>query len=119
MEDLDKHFLDLEEKFLRPAARSSRKNLEELLTEDFFEVGASGGVYDRKSIVSAMLGEYPPAWSIANFKVTPLSDDIVLVTYLATTSTGPSAVRSSIWKRSDGRWRMAFHQGTKVAEGRP
>jgi hypothetical protein len=116
-DDLEKHLYSLEEQLLRPATRSSRRNLEELLTEDFFEFGSTGATYDRERIISMMVSDYPVAWSIANFKVTRLAEDVALVTYLATTSKGPSALRCSIWKRAGGRWRMAFHQGTRVPEG--
>ena len=101
---------------MKPAARSSREKLEELLTEDFVEFGSSGGIHDRAYIIANALSEGPAAWSIANFKLSILTVDVALVTYIATQSGGASSLRSSIWKRSDGRWRMAFHQGTRIME---
>ncbi len=113
-EDLEQLLGAHEERLLRAAPRSSRKTLEELLAEDFYEFGSSGTVWDRESVISALTMESPAAWSIANFKATALTEDVALVTYLATTGAGGSSLRSSIWKRDDGRWRMAFHQGTKI-----
>ena len=46
--DLRRHLRDLEEQLVKPAARSSREKLEELLTEDFVEFGSSGGIHDRE-----------------------------------------------------------------------
>jgi hypothetical protein len=114
-EDPAQHLIELEEKLLRAATRSSRKHVEELLGEGFFEFGSSGNVYDREMVISALLMEAPAAWSIANFKATPLDKDVALVTYLATTGDGASSLRCSVWKRHGGQWRMQFHQGTKVS----
>jgi len=114
--DLRKHLFDLEERLAAPAARLSREEAEELLTEDFFEFGSSGRILDRAGIVSTLAANSPSAWSIANFTLAALADDVVLVTYVATRAGGGSTLRSSIWKRQAGRWRMAFHQGTKIQE---
>jgi hypothetical protein len=114
--DLRRHLYDLEERLAGPAARISREQAEELLAEDFFEFGSSGRVVDREKVVAGIATLSPNAWSIANFQLTPLAEDVALVTYVATQSARGSTLRSSIWKRSGGRWRMAFHQGTKIAD---
>ena len=114
--DLRRHLYDLEERLAGPAARISREEAEELLADDFFEFGSSGKVVDRDKVVSGIAMLSPNAWSIANFELTLLAEDIALVTYIATQSGRGSTLRSSIWKRAGGRWRMAFHQGTKIAE---
>jgi len=114
--DLERQLFGLEQQLMRPGVRSSRQALEALLTEDFVEFGSSGHVHDRASIISALLLEPPAAWSIANFRVRLLSGDVALVTYLASMSGGGSSLRCSIWKRVDGQWKMAFHQGTPARE---
>jgi hypothetical protein len=114
--DLRKHLFDLEARLAAPAARISREEAEELLAQDFFEFGSSGTTVDREKVVSGMAALMARGWSIANFKLTILADDVALVTYIATQSGRGSTNRSSIWKRSDGRWRMAFHQGTRIPE---
>ena len=114
--DLRRHLYDLEERLAGPAARISREEAEELLAEDFFEFGSSGRIVDREKVVSGIAMLSPNAWSIANFRLTMLADGIALVTYIATQAGRGSSLRSSIWKRIDGRWRMAFHQGTKIAD---
>lgn len=116
MVELEQHLYGLEQDLMRPATRSSRRNLEALLAEDFVEVGASGITYDRESVISALLLENPIAWSIASFRARPLADGVALVTYVATKGDGESSLRCSIWKLSEGRWRMTFHQGTNVPE---
>jgi hypothetical protein len=114
--NLEQQLYGLEQQLLRPATRSSRKNLEELLAEDFVEFGSSGVIYDRASVISSLAQENPVAWSIASFKARALAEGVALVTYVATKGEVDSSLRCSIWKLTDGRWRMAFHQGTKVQE---
>lgn len=112
--ELERKLYDLELAFMRPAARSSRKRLEELIDEDFVAFASTGERYDRERCICALLLESPPAWSIVGFEVRVVVPGVVLTTYLATTSGGPSSHRSSIWKLADGRWRIAFHQGTRL-----
>ena len=112
--DLERQLRELELRIMRPAARSSRQDLEGLIAEDFVEFGSSGAIYDRAAIVSALVLEQAAAWSIADFKARLLAEEVALVTYVATMSGRGSSLRCSIWKRTGGRWRMAFHQGTRI-----
>jgi hypothetical protein len=112
--DLERHLRNLEEQLLEQDTRSSRAAVEALLTDDFVEFGSSGTIYDRTAVVSALATETPVQRSITQFKAVALADGVTLVTYVATTSGGQTSLRSSIWKRASGQWRMAFHQGTRV-----
>ena len=107
----------LEEQLLQPEVRGSAERLAALLAEDFVEFGSSGRVFDRKQIIAALADETPTKRSLSKFEATMLSEDIALVTYRATRGSQPGAgavhtLRSSIWRRSNGRWQMVFHQGT-------
>jgi hypothetical protein len=56
------------------------------------------------------------------FKTVVRAPAVVLVTYRAGRQHGSEAsseasLRSSIWKRIDGRWQMLFHQSTVASEG--
>lgn len=113
---LEKKLYALELEFMRPATRSSRKRLEDLIDERFVAVASTGDVYDRAGAISALLLESPPAWSIVGFEVRALGEEVFLTTYVATTSGAPSSHRSSIWRLRDGRWTIAFHQGTRVRD---
>jgi hypothetical protein len=113
---LEKKLYALELEMMRPATRSSRASLEELIDEDFVAFASTGAMYDRESCISALLLERPQAWSIGGFQVRLLAPGVALATYVATTSAGPSSHRSTIWKLADGRWRMTFHQGTAVKD---
>jgi len=109
----------LEESLLNPAVRRDGERLRTMLTEDFLEFGSSGRVWTRKSIIELLATEknfFPPA--IEDFHCTMLTDKVALVTYRTLRKDGKSgesleSLRSSIWTRQDGEWRMRFHQGTR------
>src|SRR6185312_5186042 len=67
--ELEKKLCGLELEFMRPATRSSRKRLEELIDEDFVAFASTGDSYDRAGTISALLLESPPAWSMVGFEV--------------------------------------------------
>lgn len=93
-----------------------------LLADDFVEFGSSGKVWDKPSIVASMRMETPAERiTVEDFAARELAPDVVLVTYISRRGKKPaggppafSALRSSIWKRVDGKWQMIFHQGTKT-----
>jgi hypothetical protein len=104
---------------LRPAVRRDPNRVAALLTEDFFEIGASGRVWTRDEILDSLVSEAYSAPVIEDFACQQLVKDVVLVTYRAMRSdeeTGQRSVtlRSSIWMKKPGKWQMRFHQGTRV-----
>lgn len=113
----------LEESLLDPAVRRNRARLLEMLTEDFVEFGSSGRMWTRKSIIELLAKEtafVPPA--IEDFQCALLASDFALVTYRTVRTdekTGErlASLRSSIWIRSSGEWKMRFHQGTRTQLG--
>ncbi len=56
-EDLQKTIYDLETSLLKPEIRSSIKDLDSLLADDFMEFGSSGKVYDKKNILERLPGD--------------------------------------------------------------
>jgi ribonuclease HI len=106
--------IELERRLIQPEVRRDRAALMALLHEDFCEFGASGRVYDRDSIVEALLASHGSAASASDFKAARLGPDAVLLTYRADTH----SLRTSVWLRGrDGAWRMRLHQGTPAAQG--
>ena len=111
---LAEDLLALEEALLRPPVRHSAAGLERLLADDFREFGASGTVYDRASMIELLMQESRAPFTpveVSEFAVRKLGDDAALVTYR--TKRGDIVrLRSSVWRRDAGSWRMMFHQGT-------
>jgi hypothetical protein len=107
-------FRELETSLHRRSVRNSRAAVSALLEDEFVEFGRSGRIYD-KGLTVELLGaddsDFVP--EVRDFRVRPLSAEIMLVTYRSGRG-DVFALRSSIWRMSGGKWRMAFHQGTAV-----
>jgi hypothetical protein len=84
------------------------------LANDFFEFGSSGKVlYKDDDIADDGIGIVK--MKLSDFEIRPLSDDIVLATYLILNEiSNQHSIRSSIWKLNEGVWKMVFHQGTNT-----
>ena len=118
--DLEALLLELESALLLREVRASAARLEELLDDDFHELGVSGTVWTRAAIVEALRDEAFSERTISDFRVKRMASDVALVTYRAHREAIPErpaaeSLRSSLWKLRAGRWRMAFHQGTPLA----
>ena len=108
---LKEHLLQLEEKLLLPEIRTSREELTNLLASDFFEFGSSGTVWYKNGIEVDGIGVVK--MTLSNFEIHQLSTNTVLTTYrIYNEIKMQHTLRSSIWKFSDGKWKMFFHQGT-------
>ena len=107
---------DLEELLLKPETRKSKDVLLRLLADDFFEIVASGRRYNREQIIEALLQEIPEPLSMTDFHAKPIGGGLVLATYRAIQGTRDVSLRSSIWKFTDNRWQIIFHQGTPVID---
>jgi hypothetical protein len=109
--------VELELALLHPDLRRDRQWVEELLDEDFREIGASGCVWTRRETVEMLAAEQTDgAIAVVDMEALQLADGVVLLTYVSDRA-GRRARRSAIWRRVDGRWRVLHHQGTLAPEG--
>jgi hypothetical protein len=117
-------FRDLEEKLLLQETRNSPGEVAILLHPDFFEFGGSGTVWNRQQTIDRLAQELPIERSLTDLSVRSLAADVMLVTYRAVgrdLASGKEwySLRSSIWKLTDGRWQVFFHQGTPTQAPQP
>ena len=101
---------------LEDEVRHSVRHLERLLHEDFKEIGSSGRVYDKAMMIDMMMREERssgPDVVIREFRVKQLAPECTLVTY-RTVGAHAQVRRSSVWVSEEGRWRLIFHQGTRL-----
>ena len=99
-------------RLLDPAVRRSPELAAELLDPEFREFGASGRVWDRRSVLEMLAKDDTTPTAATDFTATTLAEDVVLVTYRSRRG-ARTAIRSSVWRRRDGGpWRIVFHQGT-------
>jgi len=108
----------LENRLTNPGPEETRESLAALLAEDFREYGSSGRTYDSAAVVAALMKGGRSAVHFDDYRVRRLGRDVALATYVARTAAGarwvPPALRSSLWQRSAGTWRLVFHQGTRA-----
>lgn len=112
--DLAAHLRQLEQRLHDPQVRGSVFLSGELLDADFTEIGSSGQAYGRADTIAALgaeVGQVGSPIHSEKYQLKRLSETVALLTY-ETVGEGRRVLRSSIWRRTDGHWRMVFHQGT-------
>ncbi|WP_099361512.1 DUF4440 domain-containing protein [Fredinandcohnia onubensis] len=108
---LKQHLKELEEMHINVEVRKSREELAKLLADDFFEIGSSGYMFNKKECLESRIDL--TVMSLHNYEIYPLAPDVVLATYFIVNETRKrNTLRSSIWKHIEGRWQLYFHQGT-------
>ena len=119
--ELADHLRKLEELMTKPDIRRSPDELSQLLADDFREFGGSGRVFDKRQIIEALQDQPPVQLWLDVFQVMRLASDVALVTYRGNCRFPESdkvsrSLRSSIWRKRNGRWEVVFHQGTPLSQ---
>lgn len=113
---LAEHICGLEEQLLSNEVRMNPEAISRLIMDDFLEFGSSGRVWKKQDMMGED-GAGAVSMTLSGFELHRLSEEAVLATYKTfNEETGRHCLRSSIWKLSDGRWQMFFHQGTPLQE---
>lgn len=112
MNSLEQEIYELECSHISPEVRVSSAKLGEVLDDEFYEFGSSGGIIVR----SEYDGEHPldpDEMEISDFRMHHLGEEAVLTTYrIENKTTGRNTNRSSVWKKRADGWKLFFHQGT-------
>jgi hypothetical protein len=110
---IEDEILALELSLITAPGRSSAEHLQGVVSEDFREFGASGRIYSKNEAIVGLLNNPSPsavpgpAPELVDFRVVEVAPGVALATYRT-----PLSLRSSIWRREGGAWRLYFHQGT-------
>lgn len=112
---------NLEVELLQPDVRQSEARLDELLADDFLEIGASGKCYTKQDILKRLPVSEGTNYKGTDFKAMKIAPGTVLLTYRASaedlrTGSKKWAVRSSLWQKRGDQWQILFHQGTPQNE---
>ena len=112
-------FRVLEERLAMPTADDTMAVLASLLAPEFLEFGSSGRIFDRATVLQALVQGDRPRVVLENFKANVIAPGVILVTYVSRSVPGaarstPPALRSSFWCRREERWQLVFHQGTPM-----
>ena len=113
-------FHRLELLLMDPAVRCDCARVAALLDKDFVEFGASGRVWTRETTLGLLATETYTPPGVEEFGCRALGPGVMLVTY-RTVCRGDSGerittLRSSIWTRESGAWKIRFHQGTRESQ---
>jgi len=106
--------IELELALMSLRVRRSAALVDELLAPEYREIGASERLWTRVEALQALAAEPsddPGTAEVTEIQGTVLGPALVLLTYVSSRN-GHHARRSSLWQRSDGTWRLVFHQGT-------
>ncbi len=106
--------IDNELALLTPAVRGNPSKVAALLDPEFQEIGASGRLWSRESMISALASEPSDddvAIEATEMHGVQLSPDLILLTYVSQ-SAQRQARRSSLWRLTADSWQLLFHQGT-------
>lgn len=105
--------LALERELQTAECRRDRERLTRLLADDFTEVGASGTMWDKSSILDMLGSESPVEIEVIEPVGRVIGPDYVLLQWISRTSE-MRARRTSLWRRSDTGWELVHHQGTPL-----
>jgi hypothetical protein len=97
----------------------TKEDIENQMCDDFWEVGASGTVYNKQDIIQTLLERYndpsyQDIWEIQNCALKEISADNYLFTYTLIQNYSRMTRRSTIWQRIDGVWKILYHHGTII-----
>ena len=106
--------VELEQELLNPEVRSDYGQLAYLLHPDYAEIGASGRLWGREELIEELVDAPELQVRFELVDATAVGPDAIQIVYRTVGAHG-SALRSSLWQRSEGRWRLRFHQGTPEA----
>lgn len=101
-------------RLLDPVVRASAGLLASLLHPGFREIGTSGRLWTRETIIAALTADDAPRpgpLTASRMRGTQLCADLVHLTF-DTESRGIRSHRSSLWRPTPEGWRLYFHQGT-------
>jgi hypothetical protein len=107
--------------FHRPEFGTSRADFERMIDDEFWEVGASGRIYDRAFVLDGLekrhAAPHDDEWEVDDFACRSLGGQIFLVTYCLKQVNRESR-RSTLWRHDSGVWRAIYHQGTLVPDSK-
>mgnify|MGYP000170553868 CR=1 FL=1 len=115
-----KEIIDQEIELQSESVRGSPKRLDELLHDDFLEIGSLGSKYSKGDILERLPESEFSEMRPSNFEGRLMKDGLLLLSYdLEFTAVGEvvRSKRTSIWRKETSRWEMLFHQSTLKSPG--
>ncbi len=93
-----------------------------MTAEDYWEVGASGRIYDRDGVVRSLVARGRISgdedWLVTDARVRRLSGDTYAITYQLDQA-GRLTRRLTLWREHADGWKILYHQGTIILDPPP
>jgi len=112
---------DREPIFHRRELGTTSADVEAMTVADYWEVGASGRIYDRAAVLAILAEryadpEYDPmaGLEVSDFACRAAGDDVWLATYQLRQEDRLTR-RVSVWRRTRDSWLLLYHQGTVIS----
>jgi hypothetical protein len=109
---IESEILKLEKELLNSEFRKDKNRIKELLSEEFVEFCSSGFIY-KYTEGDVFTEKKTENWDIKDFQIKEISENACLALYkLSKHNENNNSLRSSLWKKINGKWKIIFHQGT-------
>lgn len=105
--------LELERELQTLRCRRDAARLRTLLADDFTEVGASGRIWDRASIIEHIGAEDGEEIEVLRLAGRVAGADVILTQWDSRRGRD-MARRTSLWRRTGEGWQIVHHQGTPL-----
>ena len=101
----------------------TKQDIEAQMCDEFWEVGASGNIYTKQDVIETLLERYSDPnyqdiWEAKEFELTQIALDNYLLTYNLVQNKTRHTQRSTIWRKVSSQWKILYHQGTVIEEGK-
>ncbi len=120
LKDVQAELAALEPIFHHPELGTSRADFEGMMSEDFWETGASGRRYARSFVLDVLeersTTPREDAWEVRDFYCRRLGPDTYLLTYTLLQNHQRLTRRATIWQSTAEGWKAVYHQGTIVQD---
>jgi hypothetical protein len=117
---VEQELLAREPLFHRPELGTTAADYAAQTAEDFWEVGASGRVYERDHVIDAVVrrGKVPgdEDWVVSDVRCRELGAQTYAFTYRLDQA-GRLSRRLTLWRRDPDGWKILYHQGTLIQDG--
>jgi hypothetical protein len=102
-----------EQQLQQPEPGTPRADLEAMIAEDFWEMGASGRRYGRSSALNVVerRERFGEEWEMSDAHCRQLAPDVHLLTYTLNQE-GRLTRRVTVWRKVNETWTALYHQAT-------
>lgn len=118
--DITAELVAREPLFHRPEFGTTRQDFDQMMAEDFWEVGASGRIYSRTFVLDTLEQRHQKPvvenLQVTHFRCQQVATHLFLTSYTLNQS-GRISRRASLWRQTPKGWQVVYHQGTIVSDG--